>query len=221
MVAKLVSVADFAIRAGLGDVDNLADEVTAKAQASIEAATLHLISIIRTEFDENTSITDNYYVDVGEFPFVGEFPRFYLTQGFVTTLVASLVIKNANQLGELPAATAINNDFVVLDSSKGTVLITGTDQILSGSSQIVSGNRYFLSVAYAAGFAEAADAFGTIYVGAPDWLTEAAQIISKAVFDTGVPCDDKDKNSVGCCISIEGLVNRYIRYLPSALKPIS
>jgi hypothetical protein len=101
------------------------------------------------------------------------------------------------------------------------VLITGTDQILSGASQIVSGNRYFLSVTYGAGFTAAADAFGTIYTNAPDWLREAAQIISKAVFDSGVPCDDKDKNSVGCCISIEGLVNRYIRYLPSALKPMS
>jgi len=162
MVAKLVSVEDFAIRAGLGDVENLADEVTAKAQASIEAATLHLISIIRTEFDQNLSITDNYYVDVGEFPFVGEFPRFYLSQGFVTTAVTALVIKNADQLGDLAAATAIDTAFLVLDSSKGTVLITGTDQALSGTLQIVSGNRYFLSVTYDAGFTAAADAFGTI-----------------------------------------------------------
>jgi hypothetical protein len=221
MVAKLVSVADFAIRAGLGDVDALADEVTAKARASIEAATLHLISIIRTEFDQNVSITDQYYVDVGEFPFVGEFPRIYLSQGFVTTAVASLVIKNADQLGDLAAATAINNAFVVLDQSKGTVLITGTDQALSGTLQIVSGNRYFLSVTYAAGFTAVADMFGTIYENTPDWLKEAAQIIAKAIFDSGVPCDDKDKNALGCCISIEGLANRYIRYLPSALKPIS
>jgi len=221
MVAKLVSVEDFAIRAGLGDVENLADEVTAKAQASIEAATLHLISIIRTEFDQNLSITDNYYVDVGEFPFVGEFPRFYLSQGFVTTAVTALVIKNADQLGDLAAATAIDTAFLVLDSSKGTVLITGTDQALSGTLQIVSGNRYFLSVTYDAGFTAAADAFGTIYENTPDWLTEAAQIIAKAIFDNGVPCDDGDKNVLGCCISIEGLANRYIRYLPSALKPMS
>ena len=100
-------------------------------------------------------------------------------------------------------------------------LITGTDQALSGSLQIVSGNRYFVEVTYAAGFTSAADAFGTIYTNAPDWLTEAAQIISKAIFDNGVPCDDKDKNVLGCCISIEGLVSRYIRYLPSALKPMS
>jgi len=221
MVAKLVSVEDFAIRAGLGDVENLADEVTAKAQASIEAATLHLISIIRTEFDQNLAITDTYYVDTGEFPFVGEFPRFYLSQGFVITATAALSIKNATQLGDLAAATAINNDFVVLDQSKGTVLITGTDQVLSGTLQIVSGDRYFLSVTYDAGFTAVADSFGTIYENTPDWLTEAAQIISKAIFDNGVPCDDSDKNALGCCISIEGLVNRYIRYLPSALKPMS
>lgn len=221
MVAKFVSVEDFAIRAGLGDVDGLDEAVTAKCQASIEAATIHLISFIRTEFDENTSIIDTFYVDIGEFPFVGEFPRFYLSQGFVTTAVTALVVKNADQLGDLAAAAAINTAFLVLDSTKGTVLITGTDQALSGTLQIVSGNRYFLSVTYDAGFAEAADAFGSIYVNAPEWLTEAAQLLAKAIFDTGVPCDDKDKNATGCCISIEGLVGRYIRYMPSALKPMT
>lgn len=221
MVAKFVSVDDFAIRAGLGDVDDLDDSVTAKCQASIEAATTHLVSFIRTEFDENASITDTYYVDIGEFPFLGKFPRFYLSQGFVTTVVASLVVKNADQLGDLAAAAAISTAFLVLDSSKGALLITGTDQALSGTLQIVSGNRYFLSVAYAAGFTQKSDAFGAIYENVPEWLKEAALIIAKSLFDKGVPCEEGDKNAVGCPCSIEALVNRYIRYLPSALKPMS
>lgn len=221
MVAKFISVADFAIRAGLGNVDNLADDVTAKARASIEAATLHLISIIRTEFDAVTAQVDNYYVDSGEQPYVGDFPRALLSRGFVTTVVGALVVKISDQLPDLPAASTITNDYTVLESDKGTVLLTGTDRLQINALVPISGTRFFMSITYDAGFTTKSDAFGTIYENTPEWLKEAAQIISKSIFDTGVPCDDKDKNSLGCCISIEGLVNRYIRWVPSAIKPLS
>jgi hypothetical protein len=221
MVAKFVSVEDFAVRAGLGDVDGLADEVTAKARAALEAATTHLISIVRTEFDEDTSITDTYYVDSGELPFVGQFPRFFLSQGFVTTLATALVVKTSDQLSTLAAATSLDTGFLVLDQSKGTMLITGTDRLPITSSGLTHGNRYFTSVTYAAGFTAADDAFGSLYASTPEWLKEAAIILAQSIFATGQPCEPGDKNSLGCPCDIESLVNRYLRFLPSALKPIS
>ena len=221
MVAKFVSVDDFAIRSGLGLVDDLAEEVQTKARYAIEAATTHLVSIIRTDFDEAAGIVDRFYVDTDEMPYVGEFPRLYLSRGFVTTAVSSLSVKAASILTELSGGTALNTDYLVLDATKGTLLITGTDELPIAGPSIVSGDRFFAQVTYDAGFAQSADAFGFIYEGAPDWLKEAAMILAKSIFDTGAPCADKDRNAQGCPCSIEGLVSRYIRFAPSAIKPMS
>lgn len=220
MATKLVSVEDFAVRAGLGNVDDLAEDVTAKAQASIEAATLYIQTILRTEFDEAT-LADQYYVDTGEFPFVGEFPRLYLTQGFVSTPVASLTVRSADLLPDLAAATAMATDYLVLDANKGTVLITGTDQLPIGALAPITGDRFFLRIEYTAGFQSEADSYGSIYVDAPEYLREAAIVLAKSIFDMGQPCEPKDVNDKGCPCSVEKFLNRYIRFLPSALKPLN
>jgi len=222
MVAKFISVEDFAVRAGLGNVDDLADEVTAKAQASIEAATIHLISIIRTEFDAAVGIRDRYYIDVGEFPYVGEFPRLYLSQGFVSTAESAMQVRTASLLGDLTTSPALNTAYLVMDATKGTLLVTGTDRTNLTSPGLISGNRFFVDVTYDAGFAAESDAFGTIYTGAPDWLSEAAMILAKSIFDTGQPCKDNEKTGTGGCpCTIDALVGRSIRFMPSALLPMS
>ena len=189
MPAKFASVEDFAIRAGLGSVDDLAEDVQNKARYALEAATTHLISYIRTEFDAQ-SVVDQYYVDTGELPFQGEFPKFYLTQGFVTTPVASMVIRTSDQLPEVGTATAIDTTYLRLDSNKGTVLITGTDRLPINALSPVSGDRYFAQIEYDAGFTASADAFGSVYDNAPEYLSEAALILAKQIFDNGQPCKD-------------------------------
>jgi hypothetical protein len=220
MPAKFASVEDFAIRAGLGSVDDLAEDVQNKARFALEAATTHLISYIRTEFDAQ-SVVDQYYVDTGELPFQGEFPKFYLTQGFVTTPVASMVIRTSDQLPEVGTATAIDTTYLRLDSNKGTVLITGTDRLPINALSPVSGDRYFVQIEYDAGFTAAADAFGSIYQNAPEYLAEAALILGKQIFDNGQPCKDGEATGTnGCPCTIEHLITRYIRFVPSALKPL-
>jgi hypothetical protein len=220
MATKFVSVEDFAIRAGLGDVDDLADDVTAKAQASIEAATTHLVSILRTTFDEQTP-TDQYYVDTGELPFVGEFPRFFLSQGFVTTATSGIAMRIASTLADLAAASNTDAAYFVLDQTKGSLLVSGTDVTSISVPSPALSDRYFADITYTAGFTSKSDAYGTIYENTPDWLTEAAMILAKSIFDTGKACKDDNKNPQGCPCSIESLVNRYIRFMPSALKPMS
>jgi hypothetical protein len=220
MPAKFASVEDFAIRAGLGSVDDLAEDVQNKARFALEAATTHLISYIRTEFDAQ-SVVDQYYVDTGELPFQGEFPKFYLTQGFVTTPVASMVIRTSDQLPEVGTATAIDTTYLRLDSNKGTVLITGTDRLPINALSPVSGDRYFVQIEYDAGFTAAADAFGSIYQNAPEYLAEAALILGKQIFDNGQPCKDGEATGTnGCPCTSEQLITRYIRFVPSALKPL-
>ena len=219
MVAKFVSVNTFTVRAGLGDCDTLDDAITLKAQRAIEAATIHLISIIRTEFD-TVAVTDRYYVDLAELPFQGDFPKFYLSQGFVSTATAAMVVRTASLLTDVAAGDAIDAGFFVMESAKGTLLITGTDRLPITTLAPVSGDRYFAQIEYTAGFSAVADAFGTIYENTPDWLQEAAIIISQAIFSTGQPCDPTDKNAQGCPCSIEALVSRYIRFVPTALKPL-
>ena len=220
MATKFVSVENFALRSGLGDTDNLADDVQTKARMAIEAATTHLVSILRTTFDVTTP-TDQYYVDTDEMPFVGEFPRFYFQQGFVTTAVTGIAMRIAARLADLAAASNIDTAFFVLDQAKGTLLVSGSDVTSISVPSPALDNRYFADITYTAGFTSASDAFGTIYENTPDWLTEAAMILSIAIFNTGKACEDKDTNAQGCPCSIEGLVNRYIRFLPSAIKPMS
>jgi hypothetical protein len=220
MPAKFASVEDFAIRAGLGNVDDLAEDVQNKARYALEAATTHLISYIRTEFDAQSNV-DQYYVDHGEFPFNAEFPKFYLTQGFVTTPVSSLVIRTSDQLPDVASATAIDTNYLRLEANKGTVLITGTDRLPINALSPVTGNRYFVQIEYDAGFTSTADAFGTIYENAPEYLAEAALILGKQLFDNGQPCKDGEATGRnGCPCTIEHLITRYIRFVPSALKPL-
>jgi hypothetical protein len=220
MPAKFASVDDFAIRAGLGTVDDLAEDVQNKARYALEAATTHLVSYIRTEFDAR-SVVDQYYVDIGELPFQGDFPKFYLSQGFVTTPVSSMTIRTSDQLPEVGSATAIDASYLRLDANKGTVLITGTDRLPINALSPVSGDRYFAQIEYDAGFTTQADAFGTLYENAPDYLAEAAVILAKQIFDNGQPCKDGDATGAnGCPCTIEHLITRYIRFVPSALKPL-
>lgn len=220
MATKFVSVEDFAIRTGLGDIDGVAEDVQTKARYAIEAATANLVSILRTDFDVATP-TDQYYVDIHELPFVGDFPRFFLSQGFVSTPTASIALRIASTLGDLAGGTAVNTAYLVLDQTKGTLLVTGTDVTNISVPSPALSDRYFADITYTAGFTSKADAFGSIYENTPGWLTEAAMILSIAIFNTGKACEDKDKNSQGCPCSIEGLLNRYIRFAPSALKPMS
>ena len=220
MATKFVSVEDFALRSGLGDVDGLAEDVQTKARQSIEAATTHLVSILRTTFDVATP-TDQYYVDTDELPFVGKFPRFFMSQGFVTTATSGIAMRIAARLSDLAAASSVDTAFFVLDQSKGTLLVSGSDVTSISVPSPALSDRYFADITYTAGFTEKSDAHGTIYENTPDWLTEAAMILSIAIFNTGKACEDKDTNAQGCPCSIEALVNRYIRFLPSALKPMS
>lgn len=221
MVAKFISVDDFAIRAGLGNVDDLAESVQTKARYAIEAATTHLVSYIRTEFDAVTGQRDVFYVDSHEFPYVGEFPSLYLKYGNVTTAVSSLVVRSASLLQDLPNAGALSNDYLVLNADKGTLMITGTDQLPLVGPSLIIGDRFFLDVTYDAGFQEQADAFGSIYVNAPQYLAEAAMILALSIFQSGQPCKDGEATGQnGCPCTIEMLISRYIRFAPSALKPI-
>lgn len=223
MVAKFVSVENFAIRAGLGDVDSLAEEVQNKARYSIEAATTHLVTYVRTEFDLNTGQVDDFYVDFRERPFVGEFPRFYLSRGFVTSTVSTLTLETSALLSELGGGTPISEDWLVLEQTKGTILITGTDNIPIHVINPIHDNRYFARITYDSGFNESADAFGSIYdtTETPAWLQEVAMMLAKQIFDTGMPCDDKGIGASGCPCFLEKLLDPNIRFLPSALKPMS
>jgi hypothetical protein len=220
MSTKLVSVEAFSIRSGLGDIDSIAEDVQLKARYSIEAATAHIVSILRTELDAQ-SLVDQYYIDYGEFPFNAEFPKIYLTQGFVTTAVGALVIRTSDQLPDVATATAIDTSYLRLDSNKGTVLITGTDRLPINALSPVAGNNYFLQIEYDAGFTTASDAFGTIYENTPDYLQEAAMILAMSIFQSGQPCKDSERTGTnGCPCTVENLLNRYIRFVPSALKPL-
>lgn len=222
MVAKFVSVEEFAIRAGLGgDVDALAEEVQTKARYSLEAATTYLAMLVRTEFDAVTGQVDTYYVDSREFPWVGEFPRLYLSRGFVTTAVSSLDVRTSTLLDELAGAPSVGTDYLVLDQTKGTLLITGTDALPINALNPIAGDRYFVRLTYDAGFTETEDAYGSVYDDPPQWLKEAALLIGKQFFDTGQPCDDKGLNGSGCPCIVEHLVTPNIRFYPSALGPLS
>lgn len=221
MVAKFISVDDFAIRAGLGVVDDLAEAVQTKARYAIEAATTHLVSYIRTEFDAVTNQTDTYYVDSAELPYVGDFPNIFLSRGNVTTAVGSLQVRSASLLGDLPSAGSLSTDYLVLNSDKGILMITGTDQLPLAGPSLIIGDRFFLDVTYDAGFQTQADAFGTTYVNAPEYLKEAAMILALSIFQSGQPCKDGEATGQnGCPCTIEMLITRYIRFAPSALKPI-
>ena len=215
--AKLNSVENLSLRLGLGECEILPAAVQLKLQLSLEAATIHLISLIRTEFARGT-ITDKYWLDKGELPFMDAFPKFFLSQDFVD-LAQTFEVRFASQLSDLAAATPTNSDFIIVEYVKGTLLITGTDETVIFRSSALLGDRFFTQIDYTAGWTATDDGFGNLYdqTLVPEWLKEVAILLAMDIHKTGQPCDTDDKN---CPCSHNEMVARYIRFIPSATKPL-
>jgi len=219
-MAKLAKVEALRVRLSLHDID----DINIQASAALEAATLHLISAIRTEFDRQTK-KDLFWIDPTQEPWRGNFIELYLTQGYVFEDVAALPnpivteLRLSETIGQISVADVVPDTALIKDLNKGLVMITDEDETDITLPAFRHSNKFYVQITYTAGFDVSSDKYGKNYKEVPGWLEEAAIMQASAIF--GANCDKKDKTNVTCCSnSVMDLIARYIRYYPSARKVI-
>ncbi len=79
---------------------------------------------------------------------------------------------------------------------------------------------------YTAGFEVQTTAYGDVFIGVPEWLKEASIVHSVTTFNSGgctASSSSKSSKSQPKCDANEQvrlLVNRYVRFFPSARKTL-
>jgi len=207
---KLATVESYRARFGAPDTDSTNEKIA----ATLEAASVHLSSLLQTGFDAVTH-TDIYWVDSEEFPFVDQFVRLRLRNGFVDSS-ATFEVRTASLVSELSSQDPLDLSDAVVDYEAGLILLTYEQNSYYQLSNPIT-DRWFAQVDYTAGFQTQSDAYqGSVYQNVPSWLSEAALLQAYGMME-GV-CDPKRGNPV--CDSVIRLLEGKIRAYPSALRPI-
>ncbi|MCK5787879.1 MAG: hypothetical protein KAH32_02690 [Chlamydiia bacterium] len=219
-MAKLAKVEALRLRLSLHDIDDINDQ----ASAALEAATLHLISALRTEFVRQ-EVVDLFWIDPIQEPWVGDFIELYQTQGYVfedagampTPIVTDVRI--AEYIGGLASADILPDTVLLKNLNKGLVMLVGENDGDIRLPTYRHSNKFYVQVAYTAGFETSTDKYGKNYKLVPDWLEEAAILQATTIFNSG--CDGGGKSKTTCCSAdVLSLIARYIRYYPYARKVI-
>ncbi len=215
-MAQLATVEAVRKRGNLVD----ADEVNQRIALSLDAASLHLASILRTNFDRVTSKKDRYWVDSTEFPFTDNYIKLYQAQGFIDE-EETYSVKIALNLGDFDDASEVDPTYLEIEHEKGTVLITGTTFTQPSSVPVFTTDRQFWQVTYTAGFLTSTTPLGKLYKGVPTWLAEAGTMAALTIYrelcKDGGECRALDPNLIS---PMQRFLEPYIRFYPSALKPL-
>jgi len=210
---KLSTVSAVVTRGGL---ISTSQDVLAKVAASLESATLHLSAILRTGFDRQENL-DHFWVDSLDKPFPNGFIRLRLTNGFVVP-DEDLEVRFAYFLNELPTRTPVNLSHTTIGYEKGLVVMTEADPLV-GLLPRRTFDQMFASVTYTSGF-EVDEEADDVYIGVPDWLRELAEVLALGIYREGGKCEDKDKACKCGGPSFCALLEKYIRWYPSAFSTI-
>ena len=238
---KLATVEDLANR--YLDLKPSENRRTAFDRALV-AASSHLTSILRTEF-EQIRILDTFWLDNLEFVQHRHRNQFYLTQAFVELDVAiapAPVVKVDPRLEDIANATPVDPAHIRFSQGRrnyeGLVIVSGTDTLNPPFRPFILTDRTYVTIEYTAGFREKNDQTGPkgcstrVFRDVPDWLHEAALQIARevALIDVGVEESDSGKRtresgtrkrSVDVNLTMaENLLQRYIRFHPTYLKPL-
>jgi hypothetical protein len=204
---------------------DLADnaQVNQVAAEACRLATAHLGKVLRTNFDLATSVVD-------EFNFIARPPNnrmaLLLTRGFVS----SVSVKMSTTRASMAEATALASTYLITDAEKGLIRLIPED----GISINVTGSAWrdwstgWIQVTYNSGFAvKTFDSEVTATTPydfkrydkdvVPDWLQLAATSWALDIYKW--LASSKRKGAWSDSIQL-GLVERYIRYAPAALKAL-
>jgi len=212
---KLVSVEVVRRRGGLQDID----EVNVRLSAALDAATLHLAGMLRTDFVRGT-YQDQYWLDPQEKPYTDDFVRLLLTNGFVDG-TQPFELRTAVQLADLALEDPVNSDYIKRHDERGTLLITGTDTIRPPLRPFFLEGQQFMQIDYTSGFTTVATEYGQLYIGVPTWLVEAATLTGLTLVGASTTCIEIEGKDKKLHINLLPLVESHIRYFPSALAPLS
>ncbi len=211
---------------------------------ALVAASSHLTSILRTEF-EQIRILDTFWLDNLAFPQDLHRNQFYLTQGFVEldpAIAAAPVVKVDPRLEEIVNATPVDPAHIRFSRGRraheGLVIISGTDTLNPPFRPFILTDRTYVTIEYTAGFRTKNDDSGPegcstkVFRDVPSWLEEAALQLARevALIDVGVEESDSGKRTresgtrkrstdVNLTMA-ENLLQRYIRFHPNYLKPL-
>ncbi len=216
---KLATVEDVRGRGSIPE----SDDVNTRISIALDSATIHLASALRTTFDLTVN-SDQYWVSPHEFPYTDQFVKLFLKQGFVdkdSNAPNPYELRFAALLVDLASADLVEDEFLKRDDDKGQLLITGWDGAGAANSTSLRlftfSGEFFAQLDYTAGFSTKGSNFGKIFRDVPDWLEEAATMTALQIYREG--CGELEGKAAAWAI-IHALIEQYIRFMPSALKPL-
>lgn len=212
-MAKLVSVENLRIRMGLQDTES----TNLRLAAAIEAATVHLESLLETSLDYQAT-DDTFWIDPREQPWVDHFLYVRLSKGFVDSTVPP-VLRLAGTVAEAPTADPLATSNTKFNYKGGLAAILDSDLVTEVWPRL-GVDEVFLRVEYSYGFQTKSDEFGKVYLSTPAWLQEAAYVIATNIYRGASPCGDSiPKDCVGCA-SIVNFITPHLRFFPYARNPV-
>lgn len=218
-MSKLARVEDTRNRAGLPD----SDAVNSLIGQMLDAATIHVEAMLRTSFARQVT-TDKYNINREDDRYRYAV-KLYLTNGYVDPDDVGQVIevRSSSEFHNLATADVLTLDEIyTLDSTKGLVQFL---KPAGDSYPLIHAKRSlfakYIQIAYTSGFTTGTDGFGKFYKNVPPYLGEVAtQLAIKMFFEAG-GCGIKDPvKDRAKLFSLDNLLQPYIRWYPSAVKPL-
>lgn len=178
------------------------DEVIKALANAVNGATIHLNTVLRTDFAYQTH-TETYRVDTTHSSYQDNFVRLYTKQGFIDTS-ATLEVRVADTLQSVASATPVPSEYVKVVPEKGIIMLEDEGEVPALE------DNPFVELTYSAGFQTTTTQNGDLANNVPDWLKEAAVLVASNLYE------DRDPVSASIFMFLE----RYVRYFPHTLKAL-
>ncbi len=204
--------------AGVGDLTPLLFQC-------LESATIQLLEIISlNSFTAAAGVVETFVVPEMCPLDDNRHIRFRLNNGFVDESTTPVSIVYGVTEEDLDAALPVVDTYMKIDAEKGLVYF----DTLGFSSDLQSISRritpdggfggWFFRITYDHGWESKTEPYGKVYKTVPDWLREAALIKAREIYQLTIPV--KERKATVSSVNLGSIVDRHIRWYPTALNPI-
>jgi hypothetical protein len=197
---KLITLDQFQVRFGFKDIES----INIRLSAAIDAATLHLESVLQTSFDL-LSNSDIFFIDQDILPWsLDGTVKFKLSNGFALSTPTPVITQSVS-FTEFATGDVIDTNLFNFKYEKGLFILTSTGY-----------NKSFYKIDYDSGFSLKSSPYGQVFVGIPDWLTEAAYLFSNHIYQQGRDCGKNVSQKHKIATDPNLIIQNKIRFFPSA-----
>lgn len=219
-MAKLLSLE--VLKSSLAQCDT--DAAAEMLNSAAEMATAILSGYLRTPFDrlnyvDHFDFNDRNNMDAERVPLYVK-PK----AGFIEPASPVPVIDVAADFATLTSnPTAIAATDYLLDASKGVIKIMILTEGLADLFSTRITTKSMCRVTYTAGFSDKADDVGRVYIGVPQWLQEAARLMTIYLYDQLIVAKGSDQQVqplTSVPQSVQMMLDGHVRVHQTAVTPL-